>query len=143
MKIVTIMMLGLALMACDKGMDPLSAYNGTQLPQATGETQGMEPVAYRAVDQLLNAGIGELDRKAPILVTSLVNVDDLKSSSTFGRLLGDQASNRLVQRGYVVKELRLGNSLVVREGTGELILSRDAQKISRQVSAQAILAGHG
>ena len=129
-------------MACELGGSRPSAHNGIPLPEAGSSVKrGIEPIAYRAVDQILNTGMKRLDKEGTIIVTSLVNVDDLKRSSTFGRLVGDQTSNRLVQLGYVVKELRLGNSLVVRKGTGELILSRDVKKISHRHSAQAILAG--
>ena len=142
MKIVAIILIALSLMACERGERPPSAYNGTQLPETRSLIQkGLGSLAYRAVEHLLNFGSKRFDKKGTILVTSLVNVDNLRSSSTFGRLLGDQATNRLVQLGYVVKELRLGDSLVVRQKTGELILSRDLRKISKRHSAQAIIAG--
>jgi len=119
-----------------------SAYNGVPLAEARSSVQaGLGSISYRAVEYLINSGSNRLDKKGTILVTSWVNVDHLEKSSTFGRLRGDQTANRLVQLGYVVKELRLGNSLVIRKETGELILSRDTRKISQIHSAQAIIAG--
>lgn len=142
MKIVAIILIALSLMACQRGERAPSAYNGTPLPETRSFIhKGLGSLAYRAVDHLINVGSKRLDKEGTILVTSLVNVDNLQSSSTFGRLLGDQVSSRLVQLGYVVKELRLGDILVVRKKTGELILSRDVRKISQSHSAQAVVAG--
>lgn len=140
MKKLAILMV-FALAACDTPdfAKPVS-YNGQHLSRpAAGHHIGT--LSYEAIDHLINRGADGLDKRSTILVTSVVNVDDLRYSSTFGRLIGDQASNRIAQKGYVVKELRLGNALIMREGTGEIILSRDARRISRSHDAQAIVAG--
>lgn len=129
-----------ALSACARGnySGQQSQYNSNSL---SSQQQELGKLSYRATEALINRGKAHLDTTNPILVTSLANIDDLRQSSTFGRLIGDQASSRLVQLGLVVRDVRLSNTLVVREGTGELILSRDVQKISQDSKAQAIVAG--
>src|SRR5271167_3484509 len=49
--------------------------------------------------QTLAERAGELDRSRPIIVTTMVSIDDLNKSSTFGRLASELISNRLTQRG--------------------------------------------
>lgn len=43
--------------------------------------------------------------------------------------------------GYTVAELKLRNSILIEEGKGEFILSRDVREISRSRGAQAVIAG--
>jgi TolB-like protein len=139
--LLVVLVSAVALSACARGnySGQQSQYNTTSLPSQQQLELGA--LSYRATEALINRGKAHLDTTNPILVTSLANIDDLRQSSTFGRLVGDQASSRLVQLGLVVRDVRLSNTLVVREGTGELILSRDVQKISQDSKAQAILAG--
>jgi len=99
-------------------------------------------VNHRAVDQLL-AGIPSghaLNRQQPIVVASLVNIDDL-SSSRLGRMLSEQLATRLTQSGYSVVELKLRDSIFVKQMQGELLLSREIKDITLTHKAQAVLVG--
>lgn len=99
-------------------------------------------IAYNAADMLENNLLSGLNRTLPILATSFVNLDNLKSSSTLGRLLGEYIASRFSQHGYQVIELRLQKDcLLVQEGNGELALSRDKGKIGTSYDAQAIIIG--
>ncbi len=98
--------------------------------------------SHHAVTKLL-AGIPAdhpLDPKKPIIVASLVNIDDL-SSSRLGRLISEQLMTRLVESGYTVTELKLRESIYIRHKEGELMLSREIPEISRKHAAQAVLVG--
>ncbi len=98
--------------------------------------------SHTAVDRLL-ASIPPtrgLDRQQPIIVASLVNIDDLQSSR-LGRAISEQLSTRLTMNGYSVIELKLRGSIFVKEGAGELLLSREVKEISRNHQAQAVLVG--
>jgi len=66
--------------------------------------------------------------------------DDFSQSSTIGRLASQLISNRLSQRGYLVRDITVMRGLDVESSTGELILSRDASKISTSFNAQAVVA---
>ena len=99
-------------------------------------------ISYTAGDMLERNLLYYLDRTLPILSTSFVNLDNLKETSAFGRLVGVQIASRFSQHGYRVIDIRLSNGkLLVQERNGELVLSRDMKKISNCQDAQAILVG--
>lgn len=94
------------------------------------------------VDALLNNCIMSIDKSKPIIVTSLANLNNLDESSPVGRMSGEIIANRLSQKGYRVKELKMGqNSVFIRKGNGEFILSRDIREIADQQEIQAVIAG--
>ncbi len=97
--------------------------------------------SYAAADRLVQTPQGGLDRTKPVLVTSLVSINRLERSSGLGRLIAEQISSRLVSSGYTVAELKMRNSILIEEGKGEFILSRDVREISRSRGAQAVIAG--
>jgi TolB-like protein len=76
-----------------------------------------------------------------VLTSTFVDIDNLESSSTFGRLLQNHAGARMVQRGYTVKEVNLRNTMKIGIQDGEKILSRDLSQISPDQPVQAILLG--
>ena len=97
--------------------------------------------SHQVVDRLVDTSQQLLDRGEPILVASLVNVNDLQESSVLGRIVSEQIRSRLTQLGYVTQELRYRGSVLVRAGNGELVLSRDVKNISDVQQAQAVVAG--
>lgn len=96
---------------------------------------------YNAADKLIAAAAGELSSSHPILITSFANIDDLKSSSTFGRITGEQVGSRFSQSGYSVIEMKVRNSVFIKEQSGEFMLSRELKSLSTLHDAQAILVG--
>ncbi|QNM98332.1 FlgO family outer membrane protein [Chitinimonas koreensis] len=96
--------------------------------------------SYEAADRLADMG-GAMVPDQPVIVATLVNIDKLTESSTFGRVLAEQVATRLLGRGYPVIELKLRGSVFVREGTGELLLSREVKDISSAHNAQAVVVG--
>jgi len=111
------------------------------------------PVAYQADTRLVvtsHAAIEELlktipsgkslDRSQPIIVASLVNIDDL-TSSRLGRILSEQLGTGLTGSGYAVVELKLRGTIFIKQGEGELLLSRELKEITRKHQAQAVLVG--
>lgn len=82
-----------------------------------------------------------LDKARPIVVSTIVSVDNLEHSSTFGRLASQLVANRLQQRGYLVKDATYMRALEFKPGTGELVLTREAAKVGTAVNAQAVVAG--
>ena len=98
-------------------------------------------ISYTAGDMLERNLLYYLDRTLPILSTSFVNLDNLKETSAFGRLVGVQVASRFSQHGYKMIDLRLSNGKVlVQERNGELVLSRDMKRINNSQDAQAILS---
>ncbi len=94
-----------------------------------------------AIDKLFSpldlASVGD----SPILVATIVNVNDLRRTAPLGRTLSEQYASQIVVRGFNVKELKLRGDVFVQEGTGELMLSREVQNIARSHSASLVLVG--
>lgn len=96
---------------------------------------------YAAADAMIKTSSGVLDRTAPIIVATLVNIDSLEQSSTLGRSVSEQVASRLANMGYMVKEVKLRGTLFVKSSTGELLLSRELKDISAVYKAQAVVVG--
>jgi TolB-like protein len=104
--------------------------------------RGFQRIAYALADNLEHHLVRHVDRAKTILFTSFVELDQLNTSSTFGRLLGEQVASRFSQHGYTVVELKLRqHSMIISEDTGELVLSRNLRDIRTDQDAQAIIVG--
>jgi len=128
------------LSACAPKQPPVVAGPVAE-PEASRPAVDIELASYAAADQLVEFSRAPLNPDKPIVVTTLVDNGDLSDAAPLGRLIAEQIATRLTNAGYTVRELRFGSSFKVREGTGELVLSRDLRDISRSVGAQAVVAG--
>jgi TolB-like protein len=82
-----------------------------------------------------------LDAGTPLIAASFVNIDNVQSSSTLGRMAAEQVGSYFAQYGYGVIELKLRSNVFIQEKTGELMLSREIKDISFQHNAQAVIVG--
>lgn len=83
-----------------------------------------------------------VDRSAPIMAVSFVNLHNMEQTSDFGRILSEEVSNNFFQFGYTIIEPRLREeTLTTHNENGEFALSRNLQNISPSLGAQAILSG--
>jgi len=96
---------------------------------------------YKAAEYLIKKLPEEMFRNSPLLVASFVNLDDLKESSTFGRVVSEQISSRFKQLGYTAIEMKLRTEIFIKEGSGEFLLSRELSEISTKHRAQAVVVG--
>ena len=96
---------------------------------------------YAAVDRVVAAPNVPIDRNTPVLVATVVSVDNLRESSRLGRLISEQVAARLTQLGYYVIEMKLRNNIYIQEGMGELLLSRDVRDLSKSYNAQVVIVG--
>nr|AGF93684.1 conserved hypothetical protein, secreted [uncultured organism] len=95
-------------------------------------------IAYKLDQNLMH----RLNRSLPVIKTSLVNIDNLKKSSTLGRYLGDQIGVEFANYGYKVNELGLrSGSILMKKGRGEFALTRDVEKVVRDNEVQAVILG--
>lgn len=97
--------------------------------------------SYKAADSLLKKLKGEIPKDVPILVASFVDIDDLGSSSTFGRLVSEQFASRFSQKGYATMEIKLRTKVFISQGSGQFLLSRELKDISNKHSAHAVVVG--
>ena len=77
----------------------------------------------------------------PLIPTTVVDVDDLNRSSTLGRLASEIVAAELTRSGLRVREVRLRGRLYIEEHTGELMLSRLAQRLGIDQGARSLLVG--
>jgi len=110
-------------------------------PEPSSREVDITIASYNAADQLIENSAAALSPAKPILITTMVDSGDLTRTTALGRLISEQMASRLANAGYTVHELKLGPALRIREGTGELILTRDVRELSRVAGAQAIIAG--
>ncbi|MCK0746514.1 FlgO family outer membrane protein [Chromohalobacter nigrandesensis] len=119
----------------------LSGCSLLQNRQATAPEPSMLTRVDEAADKLLSTSNEQLGDRAPIIATTFVDVDQLDQSSTLGRTLSETFTSRLVQGGMNVIEVKMRDSLYIEQNTGELILSRNVQRLSANHDAQAVLLG--
>jgi TolB-like protein len=77
----------------------------------------------------------------PVVVASIVEVDDMEQSSTFGRMVGEQIASRLAFAGVPVVELKLRNTLYMSQKGGEFMLSRELQQLTLEHKASLAVVG--
>jgi len=129
---IAILALALSLGACTTGPTRPAAMS---VEDYIGKT-------YDAVDQMLSqAERSQFNKLEPIIVATLVNIDELAESSRLGRSISEQVASRMTQRGYQVVELKLRGDLFVKRSEGELLLSREIKDISLRHKAQAVVVG--
>lgn len=96
--------------------------------------QAAEGLIYQMQDHL-PVGTG------PMIVTTLVNIDDLEKSSTLGRVVSEQVAARFTRAGYKMMEIKFGNSLYIRKDQGEMMLTREVSELASNHNAKAVLVG--
>lgn len=77
----------------------------------------------------------------PVLVATVVNVNDMSRSAPLGRTLSEQYASVMAGKGFNVKEIKLRGEVFVKEGAGELLLSREIKDIARSQNASMVLVG--
>lgn len=132
-----LLLVGLFLSGC-------SRFNCTRFEDYVGGETDLISYSYNIAEDLINSAMPPLvpmHPEMPILVTTFVDNNDLEKTSKFSRVLQEHVSSRLVQLGYTVKEIKMADTLLIEEKSGETILSRDLEKLSASVNTQAILVG--
>ena len=109
-------------------------YEEAAVNQFVGVNQGAINRLVAGMDLAALAG-------APVLVATVVNINDLRRAAPLGRTLSEQYASFMVASGFNVKELKLRGDVFVREETGEMMLSREVKDIARIHSAGLVLVG--
>lgn len=129
-----------ALPACAPMSDPHN-------PFLQAVKKDLQDYSYDAADDLISDARFGSRGSVPVLIGTLNDVDKLERSSTFGRMVAEQISARFAQRGYNVAELKMRNSVNIKQGlgdpneSGEFLLSRDIGAISGEHQAAAAVTG--
>ena len=96
---------------------------------------------YEIVDRLVNNAHAPLSLDQIILVSCFVDVNNVQRTSNFGRMIAEHMASRLAQNGYTIVEVKLRDSLYVKEREGEFLLSRRLRDIQVAHDAQGVVVG--
>ncbi len=121
-----------------------SSLNGTRMENLLGADINLISLGNTIADDLSSSAMPPLRPRHPeeaILVSTFVDLSQLKHTSQMGRLLQTHIGTRMVQLGYTVKEINLRNTMEVTPGDGETMLSRELSQIDPNLSVQAVLVG--
>ena len=105
------------------------------------EDANLVEVSYGAVDDLLINLKQPLPKGELVIINSLVNVDDLSQSFSFGRIISDQISSAFHRAGYRVMGMELPTELFVKNDAGILHLSTTVKEALDKVGAKALVIG--
>ncbi|MFT5727826.1 MAG: TolB-like protein [Desulforhopalus sp.] len=132
--------LGLALLSLSGCVN----LNCTRLEGLLGGKTNLVTFSYKIAEDLVEQAMPPLTPmhpEMPVLVTTFVSNSDLEKTGSFGRLLQEHITSRLVQLGYTVRELKMANNLYIEQQSGETILTRDLSELTPNLQAQAIAVG--
>jgi len=76
-----------------------------------------------------------------IAVTSLVDLDNLDASSSFGRFVAERLSMQMHEMGFNIRELRRRKTIEFKKQEGEFGLTRHSADLMRKFQVDAVLAG--
>jgi len=109
--------------------------------ECDGKDADLIATTYNAVDCLVDVMPGKTapDPNRRMLVATVVNLDQVERTSTFGRLTSELAVARLAQRGYSVVHLNIRRGSVVINQEGQFLLTRDMRKLMEDYNAGSIL----
>ncbi len=96
---------------------------------------------YLAGQLVANRHLGQAVSGERLILTSIVDLDDLYQTSGFGRTLTESLSTSLYKKGFRVAEIRKAPGLYIKSKSGEMALTRDATLIAQKEQAQALVAG--
>ena len=127
-----------SIAACSKRYDNLPAFSVFPVGSYENESVGRFKTSYIA-EQFDTYYRGT--NPGPIGVTTFVNLDDLYTTSSFGRMLSEQVMSELAMRGYDVIELRHSDALQFLSSQGEFALSRDHGFVRRERELGGVVVG--
>lgn len=76
-----------------------------------------------------------------VIMTTVVDLDDLHQTSRFGRTLTEAVATRMFQHGFTVIEVRKSTELLVENKSGELMLTRDVTLLASEFPVRTVVVG--
>ncbi len=119
----------------------IAVLNGCAInPYETKDTDLVE-VSYDAASELQDNLERTIPKNSLIIVSTLLNVDDLKKTSSFGRIISDQIASAFHNSGYRIIGMEMPIDLFVMQEGGVLHISDETKKILKSYGAAAIVGG--
>ena len=137
-QLIMVAVIAVCLSACSRRYDDLPAYWPIPFDEYENASVGRFKTSYLAnqIDTYFRG-----TDPGPIGVTTFVNIDDLYSTSTFGRMCAEQIMSELAMRGYDVIELRQSDAIQFLPSAGEFGLSRSTGVLRRERTLGGIVVG--
>ncbi len=101
----------------------------------------MVDVSYNAAKQLQAHLSRTLPKHSLIIVSTLLNVDNLNKTSAFGRIISDQIASSFHQSGYQIIGMELPLDLFIMNEDGSLKLSDAHKALLKHYQAGVIVGG--
>ncbi len=99
------------------------------------------PVSHKAAQELLNKSKKTLPKNSLVVVSSFVNVDELKQTSSFGRIVASQIATAFFNSGYQIKSIELPTEFFVQSIDGFVQLSPETRAALEKQGASALIVG--
>jgi TolB-like protein len=120
------------------------AGEGLNKPEPTYSNVANSPFIstnYKAADTLIKQVGDRLNPSQAMIIATIVNIDELSSSSTFGRLVSEQVSARFSQAKFSMIEMKFRDYVYMKQDQGELLLTREIKDVATNHNAQAVIVG--
>lgn len=98
-------------------------------------------LSYNATDRLLKKSRGQLPQGSMVVVSTLVNVNELGQTASFGRIISSQIASAFNNAGYRIKAMELPTNLFIKEESGMVYLSDETKKALKDNDATVLVAG--
>jgi len=98
-------------------------------------------VSYDSVDELREKLTRTIPQNSLILVSTLLNVDDLYKTSSFGRIVSNQIASAFHNSGYRIIGMEMPIDLFAMEKGGTLKLSDETKEMLKPYNATVIVGG--
>lgn len=105
------------------------------------DDENLVDVSYNAVENLLSNLKQPLPSGSVVVINSLVNVDDLSQSFSFGRILSDQISSAFHRSGYRIVGMELPTEIFAKNDSGILYLADETKQALNDINASALVIG--
>lgn len=96
---------------------------------------------HDAAGKMIKLAGHNLEPGSRMIAASFADINDLESSSPFGRMASQQLVSSLSARNFPFVEMLMRNSVYIDEKEGEFLLSREVAQISAEHNAPVVLVG--
>ncbi|NOR70752.1 MAG: hypothetical protein GQ532_13835 [Methylomarinum sp.] len=105
------------------------------------DDENLVEVSFKEVDNLLINLKQPLPTGSLVVINSLVNVDDLSQTFSFGRIISDQISSAFHRAGYRVMGMELPTEIFAKGDAGILHLSAKTKEALNNIAAKSLVIG--
>lgn len=98
-------------------------------------------VSYDAVDELQDRLTRKLPKNSLIVVSTLLNVDNLNKTSAFGRIISDQIASAYHKEGFQIIGMEMPIDLFSMKEDGSLELSDETKRLLVHHKAGVLVGG--